>query len=241
MKGLLSSLLMIAALTLVCSCKKDTFTEPPRLQITSIQPERASIGQRVTIGGTEFNHPLSVYFNGVLAVLDSGTSTKLYCPVPWGASGSVVSVKTLTDSVPWGGFTILQDCQSQLCVIWNRLDSIREQDASVTTHYGAPVPWSASVHGDTVELFRTYYPSDEASVNQILKFRHMNNNVLPEFISGYYTVNSTWPPPVRIDTLSRGIIRIQGWNDSGIVSGRFFGEYDINFWDYEITFWYDFR
>ena len=225
----------------LAGCNDEGTVPPPdsrtMLSITGVSPSSAVIGQRVVITGTGFldvglQDPPTILFGGIETYRDSMTSTSMTCPVPLGATGNSITVANRTESATWVHFSIIQECPSGVCVLWNQVDPIQREEG-IVTRSGQRALWTAILHGDTVELSREWSGGDEDFVRQSLAFRNPGGPGLPEFLSGTILLSSGPPlATTQVDSLSRGIVRIQEWNPGHALVGRFFG-------DHEIVFWYD--
>jgi IPT/TIG domain/NHL repeat len=106
------SMMTIAAIVTTTSCKKDdTPTPDPAPTVTAISPTSGPKNTVVTITGTNFGTNLTtlkVYFNNVLATIQTATNTSITAVVPNGAGSGIVKVeKTTTVIVNGSAFTYL--------------------------------------------------------------------------------------------------------------------------------------
>ena len=118
---------------------------------------------------------------------------------------------------------IPENCFSNVCTKWSDLDSIDEYDSYYhPEYYGDQYKWVCQTNDDTITVIQVTPGCDEGYAEVKLKLLNVGNNILPEFISltkFVYCFGTVWG-----DTLTSGIIKIQDWNTSGIVSGIILSE-----------------
>jgi hypothetical protein len=118
---------------------------------------------------------------------------------------------------------IPENCFSNVCTKWSDLDSIFEYDSfHFPEYYGNQYKWFCEISGDTITLIQRTPGCDEGYGEVKLKFLDKGSNILPEFIE--LTKFNYCFGDVSGDTLTSGIIKIQDWNVSGIVSGIILSE-----------------
>ncbi len=106
------SMMTIAAIVLITSCKKDETPAPipdPAPTVTAISPTSGPKNTVVTITGTNFGTNLAtlkIYFNNVQATVQTATNTQITAVVPNNAGSGIVKVeKTPTVTVNGPVFT----------------------------------------------------------------------------------------------------------------------------------------
>ncbi|NWF90063.1 MAG: hypothetical protein HXY50_11460 [Ignavibacteriaceae bacterium] len=117
-----------------------------------------------------------------------------------------------------------ENCVSNLiCIKWIDIDSIYEYDSFYhPEYYGDQYKWTCETNDDTITIIQVTPGCDEGYEEVRLKLLNIGNNILPEFISltkFVYCFGSVWG-----DTLTSGIIKIQDYNTSGIISGIILSE-----------------
>lgn len=88
-------LALILSFTIISCSDDDKPTSPGKPKVTTISPDRGSIGTPVIISGENFptnKADIAVRFNGTAAVVDSAVATKIYVRVPMGATTGKVSI-----------------------------------------------------------------------------------------------------------------------------------------------------
>lgn len=114
-------------------------------------------------------------------------------------------------------------CATGVCIKWSDLDSIGEYDSYYYPEfYGDQYKWIAESNNDTITLVLDVPGSDEGYIETKIKFLDNDANILPEFVELtkiVYDFGAEWS-----DTLKSGIIKIQDWDTSSIVSGIILAE-----------------
>jgi hypothetical protein len=158
--------------------------------------------------------------------------------VPFGAVSGPISVPvgdrigvsprfTVTESSDTLRFTVTR---------YDITPPITEKDSSVVDRMGFLRTWSADVHGDTIHLYRTYRPGDDLCEHHFLLV-HTGANQLPRLFMAWTTRTSD-VPGTSVDTIRTGILKIQDWDTSGLMSGKFFGRPSVrDMLNGTVTFW----
>ena len=237
-------------------CEKDyssliiaeKIVEGPTRKPIFVEPDSGYVGTKLKIFGMKFSsrgvRTNSIEFEGWEAIRpDSGSTDTLFTYIPFGAETGSIKISY------WDGFVfhdtigisnqlnVVQECDTlSICVLPYNVDvSITEEmSRRVDLSHDKMVDWNAEINNDTVTISRSYEHIDWG-ITKTLKFLHTDNQQLPRLLS--YISIRVGDTGTRIDTLKTGIIKIQDWDTSGIVSGRVFGEY----WEpLNDIFWFNF-
>lgn len=231
------------ALIFLSCCEKDktaiikSIPEEPCPHVLSVYPDSATVGTRLMISGMEFDiNPAKnqiLYNSPYLFMADSGTVDMIYTTVPLEAQSGAVTVISGSDTGIVENFTFVKECEdSTVCVVHFNLNSrVTKTSSLLNAGFGITQEWSALVENDTVTVFRKV-TSGIMSNSQIFKFKNDQYTELPNLLSAKFILEAEYPTEYEIET---GIIKIQDWNLSGIISGRVLIESG-----FKVDFWYDF-
>ena len=227
----------------------------PRVFIKSIDPSQLQVGMdfRVVVGydnGNPSAYGSVVYNNGLWHDADSINGDTIYSYIPYLHFASPYRELRITasfDNINYYDvdtvYVFPNTCLSGICVGWNDLKTIKEEDSYSYSIDGLE-GWLGEIHQDTVRIWRRNLGCDEGSVLKEIKFLSNGSNILPELLSLKVDV-FCWPHPTRTDSLRHGLIKIQEWSLNGVVSGYVFSELldfgsDYDIWPKKIVFWFDF-
>lgn len=113
---------------------------------------------------------------------------------------------------------------------------ITAADSVVVDRMGIRRAWSTLIRGDTIHLSRRY------SMGEVIYEYHfllidLGANELPRLTMAW-TVNIPDYPGTRIDTIRAGVLKVQDWDTSAVMSGRFFGRPSLrDMLNGTVTFW----
>jgi hypothetical protein len=169
----------------------------------------------------------------------SSTNKWIIKPLVYGYNGISSTEYSTQDTV----VVITENCLSNICIKWSDLDSIKEVDSYIKSIFnGNNYKWVADKNYDTLTISISI-PTGEGYNTLKLKLLDKGANTLPEFLEfnrflfdGY----SQWS-----NTLSSGIIKIQDWNTSGVISGIILSELEESVGNdpdlpTRAVFWFDF-
>ncbi len=209
-----------------------------------VTPDSGTAGTRIKIFGMKFLPSAGqneIYFEGVEPFRpDSGSADTLYSYTPFEASSGSIKVTY------WGHDTIgvfpyfkfIAQCDTTaICVLPYDLNVVLTEQSALQVFPGwyDERAWSGEIRGDTVIISRQYEFLD-SGVTRVIKFLYTDEHSLPQLVSSVFrNVNDT---RTICDTLTVGIIKIQDWDTSGVVSGRVI---DKVWGVHNYIFWYDFR
>jgi len=236
--------LISASVCLILSCQKYSGPSNPEPLVPE-QPKRLTvspiycvIGTAITFSDTGFHNDMyadTLIFTGNIEIhADSANATTLHARVPFGAFSGYVTVKApnYRDSVQ---ITILESYNPDtFAVRWYDLeDSITSDAAKIPGYYYSPTAyWSVSRSVDTITFEVQYakYP-DETRRFRILFLDH-GADTLPSLLFARCTTPLVY-------TTGNGLLKIQDWNTSAIVSAKFFCSRSSPF--NQLALWHDFR
>jgi len=141
-------------------------------------------------------------------------------------------------------FHFIAECDTdEICLLSYNLNTPLTAHQAMQTGGGLK-EWSVDKSNDTVTVDRSFPTLVELAITQRCVFKSLGNNLLPELIDCYFIEHQDFG---RNDTLRlyAGIIKIQNWDITGILSGRVIGrartkskqisgQADFAFW-YDIT------
>jgi len=202
----------------------------------SITPTYCLIGDVITISdtgfGTSYRNLRVGFFGDVEVRPDSGNATTAYATVPFGAFSGYVTVtgQAYSDSLP---ITIYETYHPfSLDARWYNLpDPITAGNVTIVPFWDDTVHWNdwkVTIQGDTVVFDVLYFTDPHAMWHYTLQFQDNGPGSLPGFIGA----TLTWNP------IQAGLLKIQDWNTSGIVSGRIYSYPETGFDG--LGFWFDF-
>ncbi|OGP12293.1 MAG: hypothetical protein A2055_00260 [Deltaproteobacteria bacterium GWA2_47_9] len=209
--------------------------KPMRL---SVSPTYCVVGSVITLSDTGF-YPYSfgdtLKFTGNVEILaDSGSSTTLYARIPFGAFSGYLSVRApnYQDSVQ---ITVLESYDPKAFAMrWYNLDvPITSQDAVMRDPlFHAPYYWTVTKQSDTVKFYvEMSYPNGWDRITVLFQDNGPGN--LPKLLLAEWKgFPGYWIP-------QPGLLKIQDWDTSSIVSAIFFTD-KHNVFD-NVALWHDFR
>ncbi len=234
------------------SCSDDGSAVVPPAEISkplslTFKPDDGKVGSRITIMSSHFvmSYSYLVYFRGadeaLVARCDTGTTINAF--VPFGAVSGPISVSLGSD--PFGvtpAFTVTEATDTLTLAVRNYdiTPPITAEDSSVVDYMGFRRTWSADVRGDTVHLWQNF-ATGYIFFEYHFVLVNRGTNQLP-FLTNAWIVSKPDYPGTRIDTIRAGLLKVQDWDTSGVMSGRFFGRPSI--WGLSngsIMFWIDRR
>ncbi len=233
----------------VVSCKKDL--TPVSNQIPGenkafvdikVSPDSGTVGTILQITGKKFDPSvslLSITFNDTEPFrVDSGKGDTIYTYVPFEAQSGKITLDVYEVDTLWvsNDFRVIQQCDtSKICVLeYDLKQPITQKSANnLPDNYNAEA-WKAEIVGDTVIISR-YIDASEYGITHILSFLCQKNN-LPEHLEIKRIVHED--TGTRESTMDRGVIKIQDWDTSGVISGRVIGKLWSGF---NYSFRYDFN
>jgi hypothetical protein len=207
----------------------DERAEPERHVISlSARPDSGRIGTTVILTCARF-HPswrYSVFFPGAndAVYVDCESAGSLSSLVPFGAVSGPISVPIGRQVAVSSGFRVaeLSDTLSIIVKPYDITPALTPEDSSILDWQGRHRAWVAELRGDTVHIWRGYSTGDEAYEHHI-KLLDGGLGRLPSIISIWGVAIPDYPG-TRVDTIRTGILKIQDWNTSEVMSGRFFGK-----------------
>lgn len=209
------------------SCQQELDIEPLLSRtpiILNVEPNPAKPGDVITITGRNF---AAYHLDNYLWIgnqrfdADSGSATRLFARIPWGANSGTLSLKVATDSVSGPTIAVTQPCNlpsgSSVCLNLVPGTTITDSSSWVVGSTGIINKWSASISSDTITLTQFYTYGDDSGIRRTLRFRHLGNNILPFYVGGTWTYVEIQNN--RTESL-QGYIAIEHWNIPGVLSGR---------------------
>jgi hypothetical protein len=205
-------------------CKTDSVTDqaaPVHPTITSISPNPAQPGDKVTILGTGFTPQYylnALRIGGRRLSLDSSSSTQLYTRLPFDAQSGNVVLRIQPDSVVGPFLVINRGCSGPVCVTQYAGQPITESSSWVVGCTNLTSTWSGRLSADSVVLTQSYCVGDDSGIRKTIILRNLGNGVLPAYLGGLVerAPYGTWSVS---DTL-KGYVAIDQWSVPGVLSGR---------------------
>ena len=237
MKATPYAIVLVAAL-LVLGCFEEWRgiepTEPGRHTLAvGAKPDSGRIGSTVVIRNFRFvaGVTYSVTFPGADGALsvDCDSAAVIRFFVPFGAVSGPVTVGLGREKGVTGPF-VVTEMSDQLGLTVSRYDitpPVTAKDSSVVNYRGDRRAWSAVMRGDTVHLSLIVYQG-EVSYEYHFLLRNGPAGQLPHLMLAWTVMRPDYPG-VTIDTLRAGLMKIQDWDTSGVMSGRFFGRPSARF------------
>lgn len=193
----------------------------------TVQPDSGTIGTIITIHSQPeqfVKNRYSVGFTGLNDWLssDSASHSTIFSYVPFGAQSGPVSVFFDELIGTTNDFRITQSVDTNKLTVANFdiSPAITAKDSSVIDRMGFRRTWQAQLRGDTVHISRdfstgeTFYEYNFLLVNR-------GQQSLPS-LHTFWIRSQPDHPGGRIDTIRAGILKLQNFDTSGIISGRFF-------------------
>jgi hypothetical protein len=247
------------SIILYLSCRNAT-TEPepnkPLLSISAIIPERdLKIGEKflIKLNLQNFDSAIlldHIYFNGLWHYADSIRGDTLFAFVPYIPTINnrwIIEVTAYNKSFDNPGYSaydtinIIPEVSPKYILIkWSDIDSIKKVD-SYSYHRFGESGWFKEEFEDTIIIYQTRPGCDEGSITSTFKFINKGSNNLPELLEFIKIDNCLGT--VHADTLTKGILKIQEWNNS-IKCGLLLPEIKIinkrELYPHKIIFWIDY-
>ena len=220
-------------------------TQPTVQSFTLIpKPDFGRIGSTVSIQDSRFTTSWQywVTFRGAdeALIVNCDTSATLKFFVPFGAVSGSISVQMGDRIEVSSPFTVTESSDTlQLTVAhYDITPPITASDASVLDRMGNRQFWSADVRRDTIHISRRY-ATGEIIYEQHFLLLDAGANQLPRLIIAWTVMHPDYPA-TEIDTIRTGIMKVQHWDTSAVMSGRFFGRPSIHYiLNGTVPFWVD--
>ncbi len=240
-------LLALMSCQMSCSDLGSQSTLPEEIEpdiVINASPSSGRIGSVVTLTGTHFVLPVrynAVRFTGgdELAA-DSGSASVLFTHVPFGASNGAIHVALGDGGLATSNVFIVTEVYDSAhfsIVPYDLASPLTARDSFVVDGMGVTQAWRATSGHDTVHLRRRYFSGDDITdFDLFLRDRGTGALPTPILLTVTRKMDVLSEPP-RIDTVRVGLLKIQDWNLTGILSGRFFtkdwrwlGNSSFSFW-----------
>jgi len=237
--------LSILLLTLL-GCSEYSGPDYPRVLVAkdssqfSITPTYNVVGDVIMISDTGFgpSYPnMRIrFFGGVEIQPDGSESTHLFVTVPFGALSGYVTVTgdAYADSLP---ISILEFYDADtLQIRWYNLERpLTPSDGTITSRWDDTVywnDWTVTRSGDTVTFDVNYWSYFDTYAGYTIRLKDAGPDSLPILIRAEYR------PRIGLIVLQKGLLKIQDWDTSKVISGKFFS-YQGSAYN-KRGFWYDF-
>ena len=203
--------------------------EPERHALPiSVQPDSGKIGTTVGLKCARF-HPswrYSVFFPGAhdAVYVDCETAGTLSSVVPFGATSGPVTVPIERQTAVSSTFRVTERCDTLSLIVkpYDITPVLTPKDSSIIDWQGRHCAWIAELHDDTVHIWRRYSTGDEMYEHHV-KLLHGRLGRLPTILAVWGVAIPDYPG-TGVDTIRAGILKIQDWDTSAVMSGRFFGK-----------------
>jgi hypothetical protein len=225
------------------SCKENPITPEPVSVIVSIESiipnHPLKIGEKFrmivkvkNLDSASIDHRF--YINDQFHYDNSVKEDTIFTYVPYIPSNSTEwMLKVMAHTFNGSDFTyyygqdtldvISENCLPTICTKWSDLDIVTEFDSYYyPEYYGDQYRWICETNNDTITLIQRTPGSDEGYVELKIKFIDKGINNLPEYLElteFVYDFGSQMG-----DTLKSGMVKIQNWDTTGIVSGIILSE-----------------
>jgi hypothetical protein len=170
--------------------------------------------------------------------IDSDSAAVIRFFVPFGAVSGPVTVGFGREKGVTGPFTVTE-MSDQLGLRVSHYDitpPVTAKDSSVLDLLGSRHSWSAVMRGDSVHIGLLFFEGEVAYEYHFL-LRNAGPGRLPQLILAWTVMKPDYPG-IMIDTLRAGLMKIQDWDTSGVMSGRFFGRPSARFLlNGTVSFW----
>jgi hypothetical protein len=226
----------------------DEMTEPERQTLSlSVKPDSGRIGTTIIFKCARF-HPswrYCIFFPGAYdgVYVDCETAGTLEPFVPFGAISGPITVSIGREVALSSTFRVTELCDTTSIIVkpYDVTPALMPQDSSILDWQGRHCAWVAELHDDTVHVWRRYSTGDETYEHHFVLLEG-GLAQMPTIISVWGTAIPDYPG-ARVDTIRTGILKIQDWDTSAVISGRFFGKpwSPYYFANGTVAFWVDRR
>ncbi len=158
---------------------------------------------------------------------DSIRDSTAYTFVPFGATSGPIRVDGWSWTGQTGRFTVTEsvDTLALSTVNYDLSVPVTANDAWVNYYPGRKSSWQAERKADTIHLWLArQYPEQYEATHLVLIDR--GSGRLPETASVWVDVRTDYHYEWR-ETIPAGLVKIQQFDDTGVVCGRFFGKPSI--------------
>jgi hypothetical protein len=163
--------------------------------------------------------------------------------VPFGTVTGPISVALERERGMTATFTVTEPSDETRLLVkhYDITPPVTEEDSSIIDWLGHHCAWSAEVRLDTVHIRRRHGTGDEIYEDHFT-FIDDNEGQLPRLLKAWRVAFPDYPETWS-DTIRAGVMKIQDWDTSGVMSGRFFGKpwYPYYLVNGDIAFWIDKR
>jgi len=209
----------------------------------TVSPASGYIGTVLLLTGVPFSsdrHENQLSFSGVDYILypDSLTTDTLFSHIPYKAISGPLQLNVSSKAYVFEQLEVLEACPNAVVVMpYNLNKPVTEKASWYVEPGGRTYTWQGTVSGDTLTLTRYVPGGDEVRYTQKLKLLKKPNGGLPAYISFIRIKEDFQAGTKETNRLMQGIIKIQDFSFTGLVSGKLFArEYE----PYGLMFWYDF-
>lgn len=206
----------------------DDRAEPERhLLSVSFTPDSGRIGATINLKCARFHPPrrYSVFFPGAhdAVYVDCETAGTLSPAVPFGATSGPVAVPIERQTAISSTFRVTEQCDTLSVTVkpYDITPSLTPKDSSIVDWQGRHCAWIADIRDDTVHIWRRYSTGDEIYEHHV-RLLHGSLGRIPTIIAVWGVAIPDYPG-TRVDTIRAGILKIQDWDTSAVMSGRFLG------------------
>ena len=201
--------------------------------VLTVEPNSGRIGSIVAIGGERFKVPTTQYMVGFAGaddrlVADSCSDSTIFTFVPFGARSGPLSVFSdqLLGRTDKFSVTEVVDTTALTAVRYDISPMLTANDSSVIDRMGFRRTWRANRQGDTIQIIRGFSTGDEYYEYHIVLISQRAIQ-LPRPVALWTYIKPDYPG-AWTDTVRVGILKIQEFDTSGVISGRFFGKPSIS-------------
>jgi hypothetical protein len=174
---------------------------------------------------------------------DSASDTNIFATVPFGARTGPIALYSDQLVGNTNNFTVTEYVDTTALTV-ERYDIsplLTPKDSSVIDIMKVRRTWKAECRGDTVHISRSYSVGEEYYEYHFVLI-DQGSAQLPRFVSAWTYTKPDYPGS-WIYTFHEGLLKVQEFNTSGIVSGRFFSKPipATKLTNGSIAFWVDLR
>jgi hypothetical protein len=208
-------------------------------------PASGKIGSEISIRHSSFvaSGSYNVTFPGADDfIVGRSDSSGLKFIVPFGATAGPITVKVGDTTGVTQPFVVTEPSDTSRFTVlpYDVTPLVTPGSAAVVDFQGSPRTWSADVRGDTIHLSLAYSAGESWKEAHLLLI-HAGSNQLP-VLARAWTVMRPDYPGIVVDTIQAGILKVQDWDTSAVMSGKFFGRPSMrHFLNGTLTFWIDRR